>query len=160
MRYRDKVVGTDALRAVTAAARAAGKRVVFTNGCFDVLHVGHARCLAVARDAGDLLVVGVNSDASVRRLKGSDRPLVPEAQRAEILAALAAVDYVTIFDDDTPAKLIADIQPDILVKGGDWTPDHVVGRETVEARGGRVLIVPVVAGFSTTAFVERVRRSG
>lgn len=160
MRYREKVVDRATAAAKADEARRAGKRVVFTNGCFDLLHVGHVRYLAAARDAGDLLVVGVNSDASVRRLsKGPERPLVAEAARAEVLAALAAVDWVTVFDEDTPAELIAAILPDVLVKGADWAPDRVVGREIVEARGGRVVLVPVVEGFSTTALVERLRRS-
>jgi D-beta-D-heptose 7-phosphate kinase/D-beta-D-heptose 1-phosphate adenosyltransferase len=143
-----------------AEARGAGKRVVFTNGCFDLMHVGHVRYLAAARDAGDLLVVAINDDASVRRFKGPERPLVPEGARAEVLAALAAVDYVTIFGEDTPAELIAALLPDVLVKGADWAPDQVVGREVVEAHGGRVLLIPVVEGFSTTALVERLRRGG
>lgn len=160
MRYREKVVDRATAAAKADEARRAGKRVVFTNGCFDLLHVGHVRYLAAARDAGDLLVVGVNSDASVRRLsKGPERPLVAEAARAEVLAALAAVDLVTVFGEDTPAELIAAILPDVLVKGADWAPDRVVGREIVEARGGRVVLVPVVEGFSTTALVERLRRS-
>jgi D-beta-D-heptose 7-phosphate kinase/D-beta-D-heptose 1-phosphate adenosyltransferase len=160
MRYRDKIVDRATVAARAAEARRAGKQVVFTNGCFDLMHVGHVRYLAAARDAGDLLVVGVNSDTSVRRLgKGAERPLVPEAARAEVVAALAAVDWVTVFDEDTPAEVIAAVLPDVLVKGADWAPDRVVGREIVEARGGRVLLVPLVEGFSTTALVERLRRS-
>ena len=160
MRYREKVVDRTTAAMKADEARRAGKRVVFTNGCFDLLHVGHVRYLAAAREAGDLLVVGLNSDASVRRLdKGTERPIVPEAARAEVVAALAAVDWVTVFDEDTPAETIAAILPDVLVKGADWAPDRVVGREVVAARGGRVLLVPVVEGFSTTALVERLRRS-
>jgi len=136
-----------------------GRRVVFTNGCFDLLHVGHVRYLAAARDAGDLLVVGLNDDASVRRLKGPSRPLVAETARAEVIAALAAVDYVTLFGEDTPYALIAAVQPDVLVKGADWAADQVVGRDVVEARGGRVILIPVVEGFSTTSLVERLRKS-
>lgn len=160
MRYREKVVDRATAAAKADEARRAGKRVVFTNGCFDLLHVGHVRYLAAARDAGDLLVVGLNSDASVRRLnKGTERPIVPEGARAEVVAALAAVDWVTVFDEDTPAETIAAILPDVLVKGADWAPDQVVGRDIVEERGGRVLLVPVVEGFSTTGLVERLRRS-
>lgn len=160
MRYQEKVVDRPTLVARVAEARRAGKRVVFTNGCFDLVHVGHVRYLAAAREAGDLLVVGINADASVRRLnKGPERPLVPEAARAEVVAALGAVDWVTVFAEDTPAELIAAIVPDVLVKGADWAPDQVVGREVVEAHGGRVLLVPVVEGFSTTGLVERLRRS-
>jgi D-beta-D-heptose 7-phosphate kinase/D-beta-D-heptose 1-phosphate adenosyltransferase len=159
MRYRDKVVDRATAAAKVAEARRAGKRVVFTNGCFDLMHVGHVRYLAAARDAGDLLVVAINDDASVRRLKGPERPLVPETARAEVLAALAAVDYVTVFSEDSPAEVIAALLPDVLVKGADWAPDQVVGRDVVEANGGRVLLVPVVEGFSTTALVERLRGS-
>jgi len=124
------------------------------------MHVGHVRYLAAARDAGDMLVVAINDDASVRRLKGPERPLVSEDARAEVLAALAAVDLVTTFGEDTPAEVIAALLPDVLVKGADWAPDKVVGREVVEAHGGRVALIPVVEGFSTTALVERLRRHG
>ena len=133
-----------------------GKTVVFTNGCFDLLHPGHIRLLEQARALGDLLVVGINSDASVRRLKGEKRPLVPEAERAEVLAALEAVDCVTVFDEPTPRDLIQALLPDVLVKGGDWGPDEIVGREEVEAAGGRVASIPFVEGYSTTALIERM----
>jgi len=140
------------------AHRKRGQRVVFTNGCFDLLHIGHTRYLQAARDLGDLLVVGVNTDASVQALnKGNGRPIVPEAQRAEVLAALACVDYVVLFDELDPGRLIADLQPDILVKGGDWAPNRIVGREIVEARGGRVTTIPLVPGVSTTTIVEKIR---
>ena len=158
VRYLDKVVDRPTLVARVAEARRAGKRVVFTNGCFDLLHVGHVRYLADARQAGDLLVVAVNDDASVRRLKGPERPLVTAAARAEVVAALAAVDWVTVFGEDTPAEVIAAVVPDVLVKGADWAPDQVVGRDVVEANGGRVLLIPVVEGFSTTALSDRLRR--
>ncbi len=157
VRYLEKIVTRAEAAAVAREARRAGRRVVFTNGCFDLLHVGHVRYLAAARDAGDLLIVGVNDDASVCRLKGPSRPVVPEAARAEVLAALAAVDYVVVFGEDTPYELIRALEPDVLVKGSDWAPDQVVGRNVVEARGGRVLLVPVVAGFSTTALADRLR---
>src|SRR5690242_14101981 len=127
MRYREKIVDRATAVAKVTAARRDGKRVVFTNGCFDLMHVGHVRYLAAARDAGALLVVAINAGASVQRLKGPGRPLVPEAARAEVLAALAAVDLVTIFEEDTPAEVIAAILPDVLVKGADWAPDQVVG---------------------------------
>ncbi len=143
-------------RARIATWRAAGERVVFTNGVFDLLHRGHVEYLEEARALGDRLVVGVNSDASVRRIKGPERPLVPGAERAEILAALACVDLAILFDDDTPERLIREVQPDVLVKGGDWTPDRIVGREFVESRGGRVLSVPLREGLSTTALIERI----
>ena len=139
------------------ALRAQGRRIVFTNGVFDILHPGHVRYLRQARALGDALIVGVNDDASVRRNKGAGRPITSEAERAEILAALAAVDAVVIFGEDTPADIIAAIQPDILVKGADWPADQIVGRDTVEARGGRVVRVPVEQGYSTTAIVDRIR---
>jgi len=132
------------------------RRVVFTNGCFDLLHPGHIRLLEQARALGDVLVVGLNSDASVRRLKGDGRPLVAEGERAEVLAALAAVDAVTIFAEATPRELIAALLPDVLVKGGDWGPDQIVGREEVEAAGGRVVVVPYLEGFSTSALIAKI----
>jgi rfaE bifunctional protein nucleotidyltransferase chain/domain len=131
-------------------------RVAFTNGCFDLLHRGHVEYLFAARALADVLVVGLNADDSVRRLKGSGRPVVPEEDRALVLAGLAAVDAVTIFPEDTPRDLIAALLPDILVKGGDYRPDRVVGREEVEAAGGRVVIQPFVPGRSTTAILERL----
>jgi rfaE bifunctional protein nucleotidyltransferase chain/domain len=158
VRYLDKIVTRAEVAAIAAQARRDGRRVAFTNGCFDLLHVGHVRYLAAARNAGDLLIVGVNDDASVRRMKGPSRPLVPQAARAEVVAALAAVDHVTLFAEDTPYEVIRAIEPDVLVKGSDWAPDQVVGRDVVESRGGRVLLVPVVAGFSTTSLLERLRR--
>lgn len=137
--------------------RADGRTVVFTNGVFDILHPGHVRYLQDARALGDLLIVGLNADASVRRNKGPDRPINSEAERAEILAALACVDAVVIFEEDTPAAIVRLVQPDILVKGADWPADQIVGRDTVEARGGKVVLMPVEPGHSTTAIVERVR---
>ena len=139
-------------------ARAGGRKIVFTNGVFDILHPGHVRYLQAARSHGDLLIVGLNSDASVRRNKGPARPINPEGERAEVLAALACVDAVSIFDDDTPAEIIHRVQPDILVKGSDWPADQIVGRDTVEARGGKVILQPVEEGHATTAIIEKVRR--
>ena len=136
-----------------------GRRVVFTNGCFDLLHPGHVRLLEQARALGDLLVVGVNSDRSVRGLKGEGRPLLPEGERAELLAALAAVDAVTIFDEPTPRELIAALLPDVLVKGGDWSPDEIVGRAEVEGAGGRVVTIPYIEGYSTSALIARIAGS-
>jgi D-beta-D-heptose 7-phosphate kinase/D-beta-D-heptose 1-phosphate adenosyltransferase len=133
-------------------------RLVFTNGCFDLLHRGHVELLLWARLQGDALVVGLNSDRSVRRLKGEGRPLVPGEDRAFILAALAAVDAVVLFDEDTPLELITALQPDVLVKGSEYAPDQVVGREVVESRGGKVALFPRVPGRSTSALVERVRQ--
>lgn len=138
--------------------RAAGKTVVFTNGVFDLLHPGHVRYLQQARALGDALIVGVNTDRSTRAIKGAGRPITPEAERVEILAALAQVDAVVLFDEETPLEIIAAIQPDVLVKGADWANDAIVGRETVEARGGRVVRVAVEQGHSTSSIVEKIRR--
>ena len=135
-----------------------GKKVVFTNGCFDLLHPGHVSYLAAARALGDLLVIGLNSDVSVRRLKGEKRPIMVEEARSQLLAALACVDYVTIFDEDDPYQLISLLEPDILVKGGDWDTGSIVGRDLVEARGGKVYSLPFVDEYSTTAIVEEIIR--
>jgi D-beta-D-heptose 7-phosphate kinase/D-beta-D-heptose 1-phosphate adenosyltransferase len=140
--------------------RAEGRRVVFTNGCFDLLHPGHVALLEAARGKGDVLVVGINSDASVRALKGEGRPLVPADERAEMLLALESVDAVVVYDEPTPREVIAALLPDVLVKGADWAADAIVGREEVEAAGGRVERVPLVPGRSTTSLVERIRRPG
>lgn len=143
---------------VLAQARAKKQRIVFTNGCFDLMHVGHTRYLQAAKSLGDLLVVGVNSDASVRSLdKAADRPIVPESQRAEVVAALRSVDYVIIFSEPDPGRLIAALQPDVLVKGGDWPLEKIIGRDLVEARGGLVTTIPLVPGLSTTALLQRIR---
>ena len=147
------------LDAAVKSARSAGLRIVFTNGVFDLLHPGHVRYLQHARNLGDMLVVGLNADASVRRNKGPGRPIIPEHERAEVLAALECVDAVVVFGEDTPAEIVRLVQPDILVKGADWPADQIVGRDTVEARGGRVVLVPVEQGHSTSAIVERVRRA-
>lgn len=136
--------------------RAAGKRVVFTNGVFDLLHPGHVRYLQAARREGDALIVGVNSDRSVRAIKGPTRPITTELERAEILAALDCVDAAIVFDEDTPAAIIRHIQPDVLVKGADWAADAIVGRDTVEARGGRVVRMPIEQGWSTTTIVSAI----
>lgn len=146
--------------AIAEQARRAGRLVVFTNGVFDLLHPGHVRYLQDARAFGDLLIVGLNADESVRRNKGPERPINSQDERAEVLAALACVDAVVVFGDDTPADIIRLIQPDVLVKGADWAEDAIVGRDTVEARGGRVVRVPVEQGYSTTAIVEKVRGPG
>jgi D-glycero-beta-D-manno-heptose 1-phosphate adenylyltransferase len=139
--------------------RAAGKKVVFTNGVFDLLHVGHVRYLAEARALGDVLIVAINSDRCVRELKGADRPIIDEEERAEILAALRSVSYVTIFDEISPRSLVATLLPDVLVKGGDYALDEIHGREEVEAAGGRVVSLPFVQGESTSAMIERMRRT-
>lgn len=147
----------DGARRALAEWRAAGEGIVFTNGVFDLLHRGHAEYLAQARALGGRLVVGVNSDASVRRLKGPDRPIVAAADRAALLESLACVDLAVIFDDDTPARLIEAVHPDVLVKGGDWAVGQIVGREFVESYGGRVLSLPLREGCGTSALVERIR---
>src|SRR5262245_669109 len=152
------MLDADALAAFVRDARAAGKRIVSTNGVFDILHPGHLRYLQAARRHGDLLIVGLNSDASVRRNKGPERPVNPEAERAEVLEALACVDAVSVFDEDTPADIIRRVQPDTLVKGADWPADQIVGRDTVEARGGRVILEPVEQGHSTSAIIDKVRQ--
>jgi rfaE bifunctional protein nucleotidyltransferase chain/domain len=143
--------------AFAARVRANGGRVVFTNGVFDLLHPGHVRYLSDARALGDALIVGVNSDRSVRTNKGPGRPITPEVERAELLASLRSVDAVTVFDEDTPHALITAVQPDVLVKGADWGPDNIVGREVVEARGGTVVRVALAEGFSSTRLIDRVR---
>lgn len=145
------------LSAFAARIRTTGGRVVFTNGVFDLLHPGHVRYLREARALGEALIVGINSDSSVRANKGPDRPITPQQERAELLAALCSVDAVTIFDEPTPDAVIAAVQPDVLVKGADWGEDAIVGRDIVEARGGRVVRVALAPGHSTTAIVERVR---
>ena len=147
-------------QALVGAVRAAGRTVVFTNGVFDLLHVGHLRYLQQARALGDALIVGLNSDRSVRANKGPSRPVTPEEERAEILEALACVDAVVVFDQETPHELIAALQPDVLVKGADWAEDAIVGRDIVEARGGRVVRVPLEAGRSTSAIIEKIKNPG
>jgi rfaE bifunctional protein nucleotidyltransferase chain/domain len=154
-----KIVSQDELVQIAAREKRAGRRVVFTNGCFDLLHPGHVRCLADARRLGDLLIVAVNSDQSVRGNKGADRPLVPQQDRAEVLAALVSVDYVAIFDEPTPRELISRVLPNILVKGADWALDQVAGRKEVEAAGGQVISIPLAQGYSTTKMVEKIRNA-
>jgi len=154
-----KILGRDEARRRVAAWRAAGLRLVFTNGCFDLLHAGHVDYLFRARAEGDVLVVGLNTDRSVRAYKGPERPIVPEHQRAIVLAALECVDAVVLFDEAEPAALIAELQPDVLVKGADWA-HYVSGRETVERRGGRVVLIPLIEGLSTTALIRRIRHGG
>jgi D-glycero-beta-D-manno-heptose 1-phosphate adenylyltransferase len=154
-----KIVSQDELILLMAREKRNGRHVVFTNGCFDLLHPGHVRCLADARALGDLLVVAVNSDRSVRGNKGPERPLVPQNDRAEVIAALCSVDYVTIFDEPTPRDLIARVLPSVLVKGADWGLDQVAGREEVEAAGGRVVSIPLAQGYSTTSLLEKIRKA-
>jgi D-beta-D-heptose 7-phosphate kinase/D-beta-D-heptose 1-phosphate adenosyltransferase len=156
-----KILSRAALARRLAELRRAGKRIVFTNGCFDLIHPGHVRYLRAARRLGDVLVVGVNTDRSVRRLgKGPGRPLVGERDRAEVVAALEMVDIVVLFDEETPLELIRRVEPDVLVKGGDWTADRIVGADLVRARGGRVRSLPFAGGYSTTGLVRKIRQAG
>ena len=154
----DKILSPEKMLGERQRLRAAGARLVFTNGVFDLLHVGHVRYLAQARELGDRLVVAINSDRTVRELKGPDRPIFNEAERAEILAALKQVDYVVVFDDISPRTLITTLLPDVLVKGGDYQLDQIHGREEVEAAGGRVFSLPFVDGASTTSLIERMKK--
>ena len=153
-----KILTWEELKKEADRLRGKGKKIAFTNGCFDILHVGHVRYLREARKTGDLLILGLNSDASVRAIKGEKRPLVPQGERAEFVASLMSVDYVTVFDETTPLKLIEYLRPDILVKGGDWKEEAVVGRDAVRSWGGKVVIVPMTEGASTTNIVEKIRR--
>ena len=155
---KQKILSPDELLGVRQGLRASGKTLVFTNGVFDLLHVGHVRYLAEARALGDLLLVAINSDRSVGELKGEGRPITNESERAEILAALRQVDYVTIFDDISPRALITQLLPDVLVKGGDYNLDEIHGREEVEAAGGRVVSLPFIEGASTSAIIDRMKR--
>jgi D-beta-D-heptose 7-phosphate kinase/D-beta-D-heptose 1-phosphate adenosyltransferase len=153
-----KILSLDQLRSERDHLRQAGRRVVFTNGCFDLIHPGHINYLQEARRLGDALIVALNSDRSVRELKGEKRPILEQNERATVMAALDCVDYVTIFDEPTPREIIAALLPDILVKGGDWGVDQIVGREEVEAAGGEVLSLPFVQGCSTSDVIERIVR--
>jgi rfaE bifunctional protein nucleotidyltransferase chain/domain len=152
------VLSLDAAEALVGDLRRQGKSIVFTNGVYDLLHPGHVRYLTAARAFGDALIVGVNSDRSVRANKGPTRPVNPEQERAEVTAALEAVDAAVIFDEDTPHAIISRLQPDVLVKGADWPADQIVGRDIVEARGGRVVRAEIEEGYSTSALIERVRK--
>jgi rfaE bifunctional protein nucleotidyltransferase chain/domain len=151
-----KLKSLDEIVMIQSRLRAAGKKLVFTNGCFDILHVGHVRYLSQARALGDALVIGLNTDSSVRQLKGEGRPVVPELERAEVLAALASVDYVFLFGDPTPQRVIEAIVPDVLVKGADWSPSEIVGSEVVEAAGGKVCNLPLVEHASTSDIIKTV----
>lgn len=153
-----KILTWEELKKEVKRGRAEGKKISFTNGCFDLLHAGHVQYLHEARKTGDLLILGLNSDASVRKIKGDKRPLVPQGERAEVVASLTAVDFVTYFDEATPLRLIEYLQPDCLVKGGDWKEDAVVGGDLVRSWGGKVVIVPLTEGISTTNIVEKILR--
>jgi rfaE bifunctional protein nucleotidyltransferase chain/domain len=152
----DKILSWGEVKEEVDRLRAERKKIAFTNGCFDILHVGHVRYLREARKKADVLILGLNSDSSVRAIKGEKRPLVSQADRAEVLAALAAVDYITVFEETTPLKLIEYLRPDLLVKGGDWKEEMVVGRDAVRSWGGRVAIVTMTEGASTTNIVEKI----
>ncbi len=156
MEIANKVVTLEKLENGLVKARETGKKIVFTNGCFDILHVGHVRYLAAAAREGDLLVVGLNSDASVRIIKGDKRPLVPQDQRAEVLASLICVDYVVVFDAPDPATLIETIVPDLLVKGADWAEENIVGGDFVKSRGGKVVRVSLVPAASTSGIIAKI----
>ncbi len=153
-----KIIDREQLKKELDRLRGEGKKIVFTNGCFDILHVGHARYLKEAKKNGDVLVLALNSDASVRAIKGEKRPLIPEDERAYLVASLEPVDYVTVFSEATPLELIGYLNPDVLVKGGDWAEEQVVGREEVRKRGGKVVIIPEIQGASTTNIVEKIKR--
>lgn len=156
---KDKILSAKELASVLEIRRQAGCKLVFTNGCFDIMHAGHVQYLEAAKALGDILVVAVNSDASVSRLKGPSRPVIAQQDRALMLAALACVDYVTIFEEDTPYETIGLLQPDILVKGGDWPVEQIVGADIVQAKGGRVLSLPFKEGLSTSSIVAKIRES-
>lgn len=154
--YLEKILDWDQARRAVQAWKDQGHTVVFTNGCFDLMHIGHLRYLTAARDLGQVLIVGLNSDRSVREIKGQQRPIIPQEQRSEILAGLEVVSAVTIFDQATPLELITWLEPDVLVKGGDWPVEQIVGREVVLAKGGRILNIPLIPGVSTTNIIHRI----
>jgi D-beta-D-heptose 7-phosphate kinase/D-beta-D-heptose 1-phosphate adenosyltransferase len=153
---KEKIKERKVLLRIVKNLKTKGKRIVFTNGCFDILHLGHVRYLEKAKSLGDVLVVGVNSNSSVRKLKGPKRPILPEKERTEILSGLGCVDYITIFNEADPLKLIASLKPDLLVKGGDWTREQIVGREVVERSGGQLVIIPFVKGASTSNVIDTI----
>jgi D-beta-D-heptose 7-phosphate kinase/D-beta-D-heptose 1-phosphate adenosyltransferase len=155
-----KILDRDRALVWRAEQRGAGRKVVFTNGCFDLLHAGHVSFFEQARQHGDVLIVGLNTDASVRRVKGEGRPVIPELERAEVLGALRVVDAVTLFDEDTPWEIIKALAPDVLAKGADWAADAIVGRELVEASGGRVVRIELMEGRSTSSLIEAIRKGG
>ena len=154
----DKIKTVDEIAAIATEAKKNGRRVVFTNGCFDLLHRGHVHILRQAKAAGDLLIVGMNSDSSVKSIKGPARPILPEIDRVELIAAMEMVDYIVLFDEPDPYQLIATIKPNVLAKGGDWSSDKIVGADIVERNGGRVAVIPYLKGFSTTEIIERIRK--
>jgi len=152
----EKILEREALKKTVRSLKEGGNKIVFTNGCFELLHIGHVQYLQAARAEGDVLVVGMNSDHSVRQIKGPRRPVVPENERAEVLASLACVDFVSLFDEPDPLAIISSLLPDVLVKGADWAEDAIVGRDVVEAHGGRVVRIPLTQGASTTSIIEKI----
>lgn len=154
---RSKLKSLSEVAEIAAQARQKGQSVVFTNGCFDLLHRGHVHILREARASGDLLIVGINSDTSVRSIKGPLRPILPQSDRIELIAAMEMVDYVVLFDEPDPYRVIAAIKPNVLAKGGDWSAEKIVGADIVEQNGGRVAVIPYLPGFSTTEIIERIR---
>jgi rfaE bifunctional protein nucleotidyltransferase chain/domain len=155
----EKLKSLEDIKAIVGAARNDGKRVAFTNGCFDLLHRGHVHVLREARACADLLIVGINSDQSVKQIKGPTRPVLPESDRCKLLGAMEMVDFVVLFNEPDPGNLISAIRPDVLVKGGDWNTEKIIGAELVEEAGGRVVVVPYIKGFSTTEIIERIKNS-
>ena len=153
----DKIKTQKELKRVIAYLKKQGKKIVFTNGCFDILHYGHIKYLQDAKGLADVLVLGLNSDSSVKKIKGLARPINKQLDRARVLSALSCVDYLTIFSEDTPLRLIRLIQPDVLVKGGDWQTEKIVGADFVKARGGKVLAIPYIKGYSTTKLINKIR---
>jgi len=155
----EKILEREALKKTVRSLKEGGNKIVFTNGCFELLHIGHVQYLQAARAEGDVLVVGMNSDHSVRQIKGPRRPVVPENERAEVLASLACVDFVSLFDEPDPLAIISSLLPDVLVKGADWAEDAIVGKDIVEAHGGRVVRIPLTQGASTTSIIEKILAS-
>ncbi len=155
---KDKIIKINDVEKITALLKMQGKKIIFTNGCFDIIHPGHVIYLSEAKKLGDVLFIGLNSDVSVKRLKGEQRPILNENERATILSFLEMVDYVCIFDEDTPYELIKLVKPDVLVKGGDWSIENIVGKDIVESYGGKVINIPYLDGKSTTGIIERIKK--
>jgi rfaE bifunctional protein nucleotidyltransferase chain/domain len=158
MNYLSKLKHLREAKQIVENLKKEGKKIIFTNGCFDILHVGHVRYLNDAKKYGDFLIVGINSDSSVRRIKGKNRPIIDEKARAEVVAGLDSVDMVIIFSEDTPYELIKTLEPDVLIKGGDWKEEEIVGADIVKGSGGKVLTVPYISGYSTTSIIEKIIR--
>lgn len=156
MKSRNKIKGKKQLKTILDSLKKKDKKIVFTNGCFDLIHIGHVRYLEKAKSLGDILVVAINTDSSIKRIKDKRRPIIPQRERAEVIASLGCVDYVTFFDEDTPYELIKLLRPDTLVKGGDWKRKAIVGSDIVEGAGGRVYAIPFIKGASTTGIIKRV----